>query len=299
MQFGVLGSLEVTNEGGALVDLGGAQPRTLVAMLLVAQGRVVAVDTLLDGIWPDRQPTSALGTLQSYVSRVRRAFDPERTGAGAKVLVLEPVACRLDIDPSDVDSWRFEQLAAEGQQLLQRGEAAAAHAVLAEALSLWRGPALVEFADHEFARGPATRLEERRLVAIEDRIQADLALGRHASVIGELSQLVEEYPWREALWGHLAIALYRAGRQADALRAITDMRTTLREELGVEPSRPIRDLEAAILPRPLARAGAHGAGPDLDGGHGRASGGRARPRGRADPAGRASGRGRSARHRPR
>ncbi len=163
------------------------------------------------------------------------------------MLRWEPPGYRLDIPADDVDFRRFERLADEGRVLLADGHPGEAAARLREALELWRGPALLECANEEFARGLATRLEERRLAALEDRIEADLALGRHAALVGELTELVGRNPLRETLWAQLALALYRAGRQADALRALDDMRTTLRDDLGVDPSRPLRTLEARIL----------------------------------------------------
>jgi DNA-binding SARP family transcriptional activator/tetratricopeptide (TPR) repeat protein len=248
MRFGLLGSLEVVDDSGAPVDVGGAQPRLLLAMLLAAGGRIVAVDALIEAVWSEHPPASAAGTLQSYVSRLRRQLEPGRAAGGdAKVLLWEPPGYRLDVDREQVDFRRFERLADEGRELLDAGDAAEARTVLLDADALWRGPALLEFADHEFARGVAARLEERRLVAIEDRIAAELALGRHTAVVGELTQLTSQFPLREGLWAHLALALYRSGRQAHALRAIDDMRRTLVDELGVDPSRPIRELEARIL----------------------------------------------------
>jgi DNA-binding SARP family transcriptional activator len=248
MRFGLLGTLEVVGDGGEPVDVGGSQPRMLLAMLLAASGRIVPVDALIEAIWGECPPGSAAGTLQSYVSRLRRGLEPERErGAPARVLVWEPPGYRLDVDPGAVDFRRFERLADEGRDLLEDGSPEEARERLVEAVALWRGRALLEFADEEFARGIATRLEERRIVALEDRLAADLALGRHTAVVGELTELVREHPLRETSWGHLALALYRSGRQADALRALEDMRRTLRDELGVEPSPPLRAIEGQIL----------------------------------------------------
>jgi len=247
LRFGLLGSLEIwTDEGAA--DLGGPQPRIVLAMLLAASGRIVPVDVLIAAIWGDRVPPSASGTLQSYVSRLRRIVEPGRSAGGhAHVLRWEPPGYRLDVDADSVDFRRFERLADRGRELLAEGRPEAARTELTEALELWRGPALLEFANDEFARGVAVRLEERRIAATSDRVAAELALGHHAAVIAELTELVAEHPLSEAMWAHFALALYRSGRQADALRALDDMRSTLRDELGVDPSRPLRDLEAQIL----------------------------------------------------
>jgi DNA-binding SARP family transcriptional activator len=253
VEFGVLGSLQVLRDagpegGGEAVDVGGAQPRTLLAMLLASAGRVVPVDSLIEAIWGDRPSASAGSLLQSYVSRLRRELEPHRLpGAQARLLRWEPPGYRLDVDPDEVDYLRFERLAGEGRDLLEAGSPGPAREKLRAALDLWRGPALVEFPDHEFAIGLATRLEERRLAAIEDRIAAELALGRHAAVVGELSELVREFGLREQLWGHLAVALYRSGRQAEALRSLDEMRRLLRDELGVDPSPPLRALQTRIL----------------------------------------------------
>lgn len=248
MQFGVLGSLDVVGDDGDAIALGGAQPRVLIARLLVAAGQVVSADALVDAIWEDDPPASASGTLQTYVSRLRRALEPGRSAGGrARLLVSEAHGYRLQVDADQVDWRRFERLADDARALLEAGDAAAARERLVEAIELWRGPALTEFRDLEWARAVATRLEERRVAAIEDRVDADLALGRHGAVTGELTELVAEHPLRERLRGQHALALYRSGRQADALRAIDDTRRTLRDELGVDPSRPIRELEDRIL----------------------------------------------------
>jgi DNA-binding SARP family transcriptional activator/tetratricopeptide (TPR) repeat protein len=248
LRFGVLGSLEVITDSGDVADLGGTQPRTLLAMLLVASGRIVPVDALIEEIWGERVPDSAGSTLQSYISRLRRELEPERSrGAPSRLLVWEPPGYKLDVQPDDVDFRRFERLADEGRERLRAGQLEEARARLVDAASLWRGDALGEFSEMAFARGVATRLEERRQAALEDRLEVDLALGRHAAIVGELTELVGRHPLREGLWAHLAVALYRSGRQSDALRALDDMRVTLREELGVDPSRPLRELETAIL----------------------------------------------------
>lgn len=240
LHYRLLGPLEVVDDDGRRVDVGGRQPRTLLAVLLVAGGRRVTVDALADAIWSGEPPASATGTVQSYVSRLRRRLGPER-------LTWDDAGYQLDVAPEQVDARRFEALAEQGRTLLDAGRAEEARAVLQEAEALWRGPALADFADFEFAMGPAARLEQRRLTAIEDRLAADLALGRHAAAIGELAELVKANPLREALQVQLALALYRSGRQAEALRALADAGRTLREELGIEPSRQLRDLESAIL----------------------------------------------------
>ena len=240
LHYRLLGPLEVVDDDGRRIDVGGRQPRILLAVLLVAGGRRVAVDAMADAIWSGVPPASATGTVQSYVSRLRRRLGPEH-------LSWDDAGYQLDVAAEAVDARRFEALAEEGRTLLAAGRAEQARAVLQEAEALWRGPALADFADLEFAMGTAARLEQRRLSAIEDRLAADMALGRHAAVIGELTELVSANPLREGLQVQLALALYRSGRQAEALRSLAGAGRTLREELGIEPGRQLQELEAAIL----------------------------------------------------
>ena len=247
MEFRLLGNLEVSVDG-APVDVGGTQPRTVLAMLLVAGGRIVPAESIIDALWGESPPASAAGTLQSYVSRLRRAIVPGGArGEAARILAWDPPGYRLVIDPGVVDAHRFETLADAGRARLLAGDPLEARRLLGEALALWRGPALLEFSHLDFAWGYAARLEERRLVAAEDHVDADMRLGRHAAVVGELGELVAAHPLREQFRHHLALALYRSGRQAEALRIIDDARRTLRDQLGITPGRPLVDLEAAIL----------------------------------------------------
>jgi DNA-binding SARP family transcriptional activator len=241
VQFGVLGPLQVLDDEGVPVDIGGPQPRKALAVLVAAAGHLVPVDALVEVIWAQAPPRSAGGTVQSYVSRIRR-----RLGDGTP-LVYHLGAYRLDVAPDDVDFRRFEAHTAGGLELLEAGHADAAHRVLGEALALWRGPAFVDVTDVEAVAGLATRLEEVRMAALEGRIAADLALGRHAAVTGELAELVASNPFRETLHAHLALAQYRSGRQADALRTLDRVRRTLVDELGVGLGPALRELEAAVL----------------------------------------------------
>jgi DNA-binding SARP family transcriptional activator len=247
VEFRLLGSLEVIIDG-ASVDVGGTQPRTVLAMLLVAGGRMVPAESIIEALWGHNPPDSAAGTLQSYLSRLRRVLVPGGTrGEAAKVLAWDPPGYKLVVGAQALDAHRFEALADQGRGLLLAGDPEGARAVLDDALGLWRGPALVEFAHLDFAWGFAAKLEERRLVATEDRIDADLRLGRHAARVGELGELVAAHRLREQLRHHLALALYRSGRQAEALRVLDDARQTLRDQLGIDPGRPLVDLETAIL----------------------------------------------------
>jgi DNA-binding SARP family transcriptional activator len=248
MRFGLLGTLEVIDDMGAPVELGGSQPRTVLAVLLAAGTQLVTADALVDVVWGENPPDSAAGTVQSYISRLRRTLEPARAPRDPpRVLQWEPPGYRLQVPAEDVDFRRFERLAEQGRNALDCGDLEGARRTLLEADALWRGPALLEFLDHEFARGMAARLEERRMAALDDRIEAELRLGRHAVAVGELTELVGRYPLRETLRGHLALALYRSGRQSEALRALDDARRVLRDELGVEPGRALRELEQRIL----------------------------------------------------
>jgi DNA-binding SARP family transcriptional activator len=247
VEFRLLGSLEVIIDGEP-VDVGGTQPRTVLAMLLVAGGRMVPAESMIEALWGHHPPDSAAGTLQSYVSRLRRVLVPGGArGEAAKVLAWDPPGYKLVVGAKALDAHRFEALADRGRGLLLAGDPEGARELLDGALRLWRGPALLEFAHLDFAWGFAAKLEERRLAATEDRIDADLRLGRHAAVVGELGELVAAHPLREQLRHHLALALYRSGRQAEALRVLDDARRTLRDQLGIDPGRPLVMLETAIL----------------------------------------------------
>jgi len=248
MRFRVLGWIEARDAAGQPVDLGGSQPKLVTAMLLAAAGQVVSTDSLIDTLWTGSPPSSASGTIQSYVSRLRRAFEAlRRPGDPSPMIVHEPPGYRLPVAADDVDFRRFERLADEGRTELAAGRPEQAAATLRSALEIWRGDPAPELAEHEFGRGITSRLRNRHRAALADRVAADLELGRHAALVGELAELVTTWPLEETFRAHLAVALYRSGRQSEALRAIDDARTTLREELGVEPGRPLRDLEVAIL----------------------------------------------------
>ncbi len=242
MGIRLLGTLEIIGAAGESIEIGGTAPRVILAMLVAADGKVVPVDGLIDAVWDESPPASASGTLQTYVSRLRRALD-EIGGT----IVRAPAGYRLEIERDAVDVHRFETLAGEGRTLLEAGDAAAACAVLVEAEQLWRGPALIEVRDRARVAGIARRLDDRRLAALEDRITAELALGRHTTLVAELAQHVGEHPLREGLWELLALARYRSGMQAEALRAISQARDTLVEALGVDPGPGLRQLEQAIL----------------------------------------------------
>src|ERR671931_556291 len=237
--FGLLGPLSVSREGTELT-LGGPKQRALLAILLLDANQAVSADRLIDALWGDHPPDTAKNTLQVYVSQLRKLL-PEGS--------LETVApgYRLAVDPHALDLSRFEELAQQGRAALGIGDAATAAQALGAALALWRGPALADLALEEFAQAEAARLEELRLGVLEDRIEADLALGRHGPLVAELEHLIVENPFRERLRAQLMLALYRSGRQAEALAVYQRTRRTLVDELGIEPAESLRQLEQAIL----------------------------------------------------
>jgi DNA-binding SARP family transcriptional activator/tetratricopeptide (TPR) repeat protein len=247
VEFRILGPLEVLAAGQPL-PLGGTKQRAVLAMLVVQAGRVVSRDRLINGLWQGRPPDRAEVTLRGYVSRLRAVLEPEqRRGATFQVLVSRAPGYVLRVEPDQVDAARFEALVGEGSAALEAGDPGRAAARLDVGLGLWRGPVLADFADAAFARGEIARLEQLRLVAIETKIEADLALGRHAALVGDLEALVGQYPLRERLRAQLMLALYRSGRQADALGVYQDVRVLLADELGIDPGGELQRLYEAIL----------------------------------------------------
>lgn len=247
MKFRILGPLEVTRDGVP------AQPRSpkqraLLGLLLLEANRVVSVDTLVEALWAGDPPTSAVNVLRTYVSHLRRALEPDLgPNASPRVLLTRPPGYVLRVTTDQLDTTRFEEVATSGRAALAAGDPRTAAARLREALTLWRGPLLADLGDKPFVGLPAAQWEERRLAVLEDRVDADLALGRHADLVAELESLVAEHPLRERLWGQLILGLYRSARQADALRAYGTVRARLVEELGVEPGPELRELERSVL----------------------------------------------------
>ena len=240
MRFGILGPFEVADDEGRELALGGRKQRSVLAILLLRAGEVVPSDRLIDELWGERAPATAAKTLQVYVSNLRKAL-------GDGVLVTRSGGYVLQLTAAEVDAREFEALASEGQGALRADDLGRAAGVLREASGLWRGPALADFAYASFAQAEVARLEESRLVVLEDRIDAELGLGEHARLVGELEGLVREHPLRERLVGQLMVALYRSGRQADALEVYRRASELLRDELGLEPSPRLRELERSIL----------------------------------------------------
>jgi YVTN family beta-propeller protein len=246
LDFRVLGPLQVA-VNGTLLPLGGAKQRAVLALLLLRANEVVPIDRLIDELWGESPPESAANMLQGYVSHLRKTLEPGRKRGEHELLVSRPPGYVLQIGQNQLDAERFVSLTSEARRLLDDGDATAAAERFRAALALWRGPALADLAYEPFARLDVERLEELRLAALEDGIDADLALGRNDVLVGELRELVAEHPLRERFRGQLMAALYRSGRQAEALEVYREGRSALRDELGIEPGPALRDLEQAIL----------------------------------------------------
>ena len=236
MYFRLLGPLEVVSDRDLPLALGGVKQRSLLAVLLLQANQLVSTDHLIDQLWGASPPATAAKSIQVYVSRLRKALGDGR-------FATHPPGYVLRVEPSELDLARFEQLAGEAS----RAAPERAAGKLREALALWRGSALADLAYEPFAQVEVARLEEMRLAVLEQRIEADLALGRHAELVGELEALVTRHPLRERLRRQLMLALYRSARQAEALDAYRAARRELSEELGLEPSEELRRLEQAIL----------------------------------------------------
>jgi DNA-binding SARP family transcriptional activator len=235
MDFRLLGPLEVADHDRALA-LGGVKQRSLLAVLLLQANELVSVDALMDRLWGAAPPATAAKGVQVYVSRLRKLLGEGRLDTHGRGYVLR-------VEPSELDLARFEQLADEAR----RATPEVAARKLDEALRLWRGPALADLAYESFAQVEIARLEEMRVAVLEERVDADLALGGHGQLVGELESLVARHPLRERLRCQLMLALYRSGRQAEALDAYRAARRELQEELGLDPSAELKELEQAIL----------------------------------------------------
>jgi DNA-binding SARP family transcriptional activator/DNA-binding beta-propeller fold protein YncE len=244
MEFRILGPLDVRSDGRSL-PLGGPKQRAVLALLLLSANRVVSRDRLIEELWPDQVGAAADHALRLQISRLRKALSV--AGDGKSRLVTRSPGYLFRVEARELDLASFERLVGEGRNALERGDAELAAARLREAESLWRGRPLADLEFEPFVRIDVERLEELRLAALEDRIEADLALGRHADLAGELDALVARHPLRERLRAQLMRALYRSGRQADALRAYGEARQHLVDELGIEPGPALRQLQQAVL----------------------------------------------------
>jgi predicted ATPase/DNA-binding SARP family transcriptional activator len=248
VEFRILGPVEVLDVQGQQLALGGPKQRALLAVLLLNAGEVVSVERLIDELWGEDPPEGAAHTLQVQVANLRKVLEPARPRRSAGgVLRTQPPGYLVEVGHDDLDLGRFQRLAEQGRAALAAGDPEQAAGLLRAALGLWRGPALADVVLKANGQGEVARLEERRLAALEDRIQAELAAGHHYELVGELEALIVAHPLRERLHGQLLLALYRSGRQAEALAGYRRMREMLAEELGIDPSRPLRELERAIL----------------------------------------------------
>ena len=259
----ILGPVELTGPAGP-VRLGAAKERCLLAVLALHLGEAVSQDQLAEALWGEHAPRSATNALQNYVLRLRRALQH----ADGVQIVTDPAGYRLEAPADVVDARLAERLIAEGREAAAAGDPATAARLLRQALALWRGRALAEFTDQPFAQAEATRLEELRESTREDLVDAELALGHHHDLIGELEAMVASHPLHERRWAQLLLARYRDGRQAEALEGFRALRRTLRDELGVDPSPELQDLHDRILHqdpalawRPPEQAPAPPAGP--------------------------------------
>jgi DNA-binding SARP family transcriptional activator/tetratricopeptide (TPR) repeat protein len=239
MDYRILGPLEIRARD-RLVPLRGVRQRELMAVLLLRANEIVSSDRLIDELWEGDPPQTAAKMIQNGVSQLRKLIEPD-------VLVTRSPGYLLVVEPSELDADRFQRFVDEARAGLGAGKPAQAAEALREALGLWRGPALADCADIPYARAEAARLEELRSAATEDRIEAELELGRHADLVAELEALVAQHPLRERLRAQLMVALYRSGRQAEALRVYHETREILVEELGLEPGRALQRLERAVL----------------------------------------------------
>jgi DNA-binding SARP family transcriptional activator len=261
MEFRILGPLEVRLDGRPL-PLGGPRQRALLAILLLHANEVVASDRLIEDLWGEARPDTAASALRVHMAQLRRALAADN-GDARELVVTRAPGYLLRVDPDQIDAVRFERLAGSGARALAAGRLQEAADALREALALWRGSPLADFPYESFSQTEIARLEELRLTAMEHRIDADLACGGHADLVPELEALAAEHPLRERLSGQLMLALYRSGRQAEALESYRRTRRRLIDELGLDPSPPLQLLERGILlqdpslelPRP-ARTGA-------------------------------------------
>jgi DNA-binding response OmpR family regulator len=233
---------------GSRVEVGGPKQRAVLTALLIRAGRVVSLDQLIDDLWPWDPPARAAATVQVFVSNLRRVLEPDRPrGAPATLLVTAAPGYVLHAEPGAIDAHEFIRLAEEGRLALDDDDSERAAELLARGAALWRGAALADAVDAPFAQAEAARLEELRLRCAEDRVDAELSLGRHTAVVAELEQRVGAHPLRERPRAQLMLALYRSGRQGDALAVYQAGRRVVRDELGLEPGAPLRALQQAVL----------------------------------------------------
>ncbi|MGW7385784.1 BTAD domain-containing putative transcriptional regulator [Streptomyces sp. NPDC054794] len=249
MRFRILGPMEIEGSAGPGVSYTprAAKLRVVLGALLVRSGEVVSVQALTDELWQDDPPRTAITTLQVYISQLRKQLNTAEDGFGRETLVTRQPGYVLRLDPDQLDLTRFETLHASGRRALEAGDFAQASALQRQAIDLWRGPLLSDTPHGPTLDAAAVRLDEANVAALEQRIRADLELGRHRDLIAELQSVTTRYPLREEFHGHLMLALFRAGRQAEALRAFGQVRETLVEELAIEPGPALQRLHQRIL----------------------------------------------------
>jgi SARP family transcriptional regulator, regulator of embCAB operon len=253
LDFRVLGPIEAFVDGHPLALLGRKQ-RGLLAILLLHANELVSTDRLIDELWGDAQPANADKSLQMQVSRLRRELDNACANSETPaILVTRPPGYVLKLEEDELDLHRFERLVEGGRTAFDAGDTEAAASRFRAALSLWRGTPLADVIFEPFAQRQIARLEELYVAALEDRIDADLALGRHAALVAELQGLVRDHPLRERLRAQLIVALYRSGRQADALHEYWHTRRILADELEIEPSDELQRVEKVILKHDRSR----------------------------------------------
>jgi DNA-binding SARP family transcriptional activator len=238
LDFLILGPFQVLDEQPLV--LGGPRQRAVLALLLLNRREVVTTDRMIDELWGEHPPATVGKAIHVYISNLRKVV-------GDGILLTSDGGYRLVVEPSQVDADRFDALVARGRTALERGYPVMARQRLREALGMWRGRPLADFSYHQFAQAEIARLEEARMAALEDRIEAELALGAHTALVPELETHVRAHPARERLWGQLMVALYRSGRQADALERYRRARRILIDEFAIEPGRDLKDIEHGIL----------------------------------------------------
>lgn len=247
MYFRLLGPLEA-EINGATLHLRSPKQRAVLSALLAAANDLVPLDRLIDWSWPRRPPKAATAVVQAHISRLRRAIEPHRPAwAPSRILIYRAPGYVMRVEPEQLDTLVFERMVAEGRAALENDDAPRAAAILGRALALWRGTPLADVSMVDAAQATITRLEAVRLSAVVARIEADLRLGRDASLVPELEALVRDHPFDERLCAQLMIALYRCGRQAESLEAYARMRDALARELRIAPAPASRRLREAIL----------------------------------------------------
>jgi DNA-binding SARP family transcriptional activator len=247
LEYRVLGPFEVLREGAGIVPIAAAKERALLLVLLLRANEIVPAERLIDGIWGEHPPRCGANVLQNCISHLRKRLEPGACASASEVLLTRQPGYLLRVDCQQLDSARLESSLERSGRAAKRGALHQAARLLREGEGLWRGPALADFSLEEFARSEIARLEELRLLTMAERVEVELALGRHAFLVSELTRLVDEHPLNERFRNQLMLALYRSGRQAEALAVYRAGRETLVEQVGIDPCPALQALEGAIL----------------------------------------------------